>query len=163
MEIPLDWKKKIRQDRKSAIRIEEYQKLSFEQYSRQIKLKLRLEEMDYLNPVTCGLLGPVLRRGVYLEVDKIKPIIGPGHWKEEEWSKFEKLISNEIYKNEIEKVLNSLVDETAMYRCPYAGRKNKCNPNHKSCYLTDCKIAEVELKKQIEKEYKKMTGQETVR
>lgn len=149
--------------------LQTYKSITFTEYSRQVQLKLRLEELDYINPVTCGLLIPALKLGIYLKIDarrgkiELKPIIGLGHWKEEEWSKFEKMISNEVYKNEIEKMLNSLVDEVAMYHCPYEGIKNECNPNHKSCYLTDCKIAKVELKKQMEKEYKKMTGRETVK
>ena len=130
------------------MRLDEYNKLTYEEYRQQCILKCKLSELLDCNiePVErYKAMKYMLDKGIYLKSDetkgyKIYPIYGSGHWTQTEWKKYITQIEedNELTKSIIE-ILKRLakLNGKRLYICvgeKFCGEiQSTCKANIEGC------------------------------
>ena len=154
------------------VTIEEYQRMSYEEYKIQCTLKCRLKEwaavVYFRVPKVTDTVNELLRLGVYLQRDKeqgyiMRPVVGNGHWNKTQWKEFTTGIAkdDELMKS-IEEMFSKLssVGNKPMYSKSCSMKtcfRAEWNiPLENSCYMSDCKYAAEKFEEVIRKQYEKM-------
>lgn len=141
-----------------------YEKLTFEEYAKQYRLKLRLREWTMIAYSRVEglrrIMNTLFKLGIYLKIEaqyNILPIVGENHWKKKDWKEFRKSISINQRKA-ISEMLRKLseVGEKPMYSKSCANDVYCKYDIDTSCYLSDCKYAASKFDEKIRAEYEKM-------
>lgn len=141
-----------------------YEKLTFEEYAKQYRLKLRLREWTMIAYSRVEglrrIMNKLFKLGIYLKIEvqyNILPIVGENHWSKKDWKEFRKSISINQRKA-ISEMLRKLseVGEKPMYSKSCANAVSCECKIDTSCYLSDCKYAAGKFDEKIRAEYEKI-------
>ena len=141
-----------------------YGKLTFEEYAKQYRFKLRLREWTMIAYFRVAglrrIMNKLFKLGIYLRLEKqynILPIVGENHWSRKDWKEFKKSIDTD-QRRAISEMLSKLseVGDKPMYSKSCANAVSCECKIDTSCYLSDCKYAAGKFDEKIRAEYEKI-------